>query len=382
MIVFNKYFKVAWKYKGFMILYLVILVFMSVLSYSNINQISTDFDTSDVSVSVINHDDSKEMKQFTSYIKKNTNYYKVKDDNESMKDALFFRKTSFIMIIPENYKEDVLAGKDVKIETMQVPDSTNAIYVKQVFNEYLNIQNAYVLSGTDASKLQDKIKNDLNQKATIVNVEKVQDNTISNMKYYYNFCNYSVLALIILVVSMVISSFNKDVIKARENVSGLTYQSLNRQLLLGSFVLTLITYIFMYGFGYYLFGTKIFSTNGLLYSLNMFIFTIFTLFIAYFICKLTTKREIISPIVNVIALGSSFICGSFVPQEMLSSSITNISKILPSYYYINNNELISKLTKFNMDNLQPVLMNWLIIILFIIGFYVAIQVYTRYKMKK
>ena len=51
------------------------------------------------------------------------------------------------MIIPDNYTTDFINGKDVTIETMELPDAYSSIYSKNLLNKYLNTANLYLKAG-------------------------------------------------------------------------------------------------------------------------------------------------------------------------------------------------------------------------------------------
>ena len=63
-----------------------------------------------------------------------------------------------------------------------------------------------------------------------------------------------------------------------------------------------------------MYGSYMFTTNGLLLLLNSFIFTLAALSISYLIGNLVKSRGAMSAAANVFALGTSFLSGVFVPQ--------------------------------------------------------------------
>ncbi|MEG1732887.1 MAG: ABC transporter permease, partial [Longicatena sp.] len=75
-----------------------------------------------------------------------------------------------------------------------------------------------------------------------------------------------------------------------------------------------------------------------LYCLNAFVFMIVCVTLGYFISVLVggfrNEQNAINGISNVITLGSSFLCGAFVPQAFLSQGVLQISSFLPTYWYI------------------------------------------------
>ena len=115
--------------------------------------------------------------------------------------------------------------------------------------------------------------------------------------------------------------------------------------------------------------------------LNTFIFTFCSLTIALFISSLVNNKNAISGIVNVVALSSAFLCGAFVPTEYLPESVLNIAHILPSYWYINSNDLLRTIETINIDSLTPILVNSLVMIGFSILFIILNNVVSKRKQK-
>ena len=124
-----------------------------------------------------------------------------------------------------------------------------------------------------------------------------------------------------------------------------------------------------------------FSMHGLLFITNFFFFTICALAIAFLLGNIVQNKEAINGIINVIALGSSFLCGAFVPSEFLPPFVLKIAHILPSFYFINNNETISKLEEFNFESLNPFFINLIILILFTILLICITNMISRKKQK-
>ena len=74
-----------------------------------------------------------------------------------------------------------------------------------------------------------------------------------------------------------------------------------------------------------------FTTHGLMYLINSFVFTICAITIAFLIGTLINNKNAINGIVNVVALGSCFLCGAFVPMDWLPDAVLKIAHVLPSY---------------------------------------------------
>lgn len=113
-----------------------------------------------------------------------------------------------------------------------------------------------------------------------------------------------------------------------------------------------------------------------LMMINSFVFTICTVTMAVFISKIAKSENSMQGIMNVVALGSSFLSGAFVPQEMLGNTALLLAKFLPSYYYIkNNNDIIIN------PSISTILSNTLIMIAFSFLF-VILTILVKEKHKK
>ncbi|MFR5190431.1 MAG: ABC transporter permease [Clostridia bacterium] len=130
-----------------------------------------------------------------------------------------------------------------------------------------------------------------------------------------------------------------------------------------------------------LIGDVMFTIHGGIMIINSFIFTICTLTIAILIGNLVSNKNAVNGIVNVVALGSSFLCGAFVPMEWLPDSVLGIAHILPSYYYIKTNEIVKTIEVWNLETIKPILFNSIMIIIFSSLFIIITNIVSRKKRK-
>ena len=124
-----------------------------------------------------------------------------------------------------------------------------------------------------------------------------------------------------------------------------------------------------------------FSMYGVIYMINSFIFTMCATTIAFLIGNIVQNKNAISGIVNVVALGSSFLCGAFVPLEFLPSSVITLAHLLPTYYYVKSNELLTTIEVFNFNTLKPILINMIILISISIVLIIITNIISNKKQK-
>lgn len=382
MTVFKKYLKIANTYTLMIIIYTAIFLGLAIFA-GTYNSSSTEYKSMDVKVAIINRDeDSNLINGLKEYIQGSGKLVNLEDKEEKLRDALFYRSVDYIMIIPDNYTSDFISGKNVRIETMELPDSYSSVYSKSLLNKYLNTANMYLEAGISDETLNKLIKEDLSKNVEVSMLDKQKDIDFTMVASYYNFSNYMLITITMVIITMIMVSFNEEKIKRRNFISPVSYKSMNRQLLLGNYTVGLAIWLLYVIFSFILYSEAMMTMNGLLLVINSLVLMIFIQAFSFMIAKFTSNREILSGVGNVFGLGSSFICGAFVPQNMLSPFVLTLAKFLPSYWFIKANNEIIKLTTFNFEVIKPILFDMLIICGFTLLIYITTQIITKIRLKK
>lgn len=380
MTVFKTFLKILNKNKFIVIMYTVILILFASFNLQTADNRMT-FTASKPDVLIINNDCKKGItKSLINYIEKNSQIIKIENNKEKINDALFYRDVNYIIYIPKNYREDFLNKKNPKIEIKKTGDYQSS-FAEMLLERYLNIANTYNSQNISEKELITNIENTLKKEIEIKMTSKLDTTSLETASYYYNFANYSILAGCVYIICLILSSFKEEKIRKRTMISSMNDKKYNKILLLSNSLFAIFLWAIYVLISIILIGKIMFSIHGLLLILNSLIFSICALSIAFLIGTLIHNKNAINGIVNVIALGSSFLCGSFVPIEFLPDTVLKIAHILPSYYYINSNEIIKKLEVINMDTITPMLINMSIILAFTIGFILIINIITKRKNK-
>lgn len=374
MTVFKAFLRVVNKNKAPIIMYIVILIFFGGFNMQNKEQ-SPNFVSSKPDIYIVNHDENKGItKSLINYMEKNS-IIKTIDENK-IEDAIFYRDINFLIEIPENYNADFMMGKNPEIKIKTTNDYP-AVEASNLLERYLKTANIYRNLNLSERELINKIEETLNEEITVELSSKLDTNNLSASTTYYNFLNYCLLAGTIYVITLVLTSFKNETVKKRTLVSSMNYKKFNRDLLISNGLFALILWILYIILSFILVGSVMFTPHGLIYILNSFIFTICTLTIAFLIGNLISNKDAINGIVNVIGLGSSFLCGSFVPMAYLPAGVLTFAHVLPSYYFIKNNEIVLTLEKINFTNLKPIIINMIIILLFALVFVLITNIVSR-----
>ena len=380
MTVFKAFFRIVNKLKPTIILYTALLIIFGAVnmktSDNNINFVNSKPD-----ILIINQDVNKGLtKNLINYMKKNSNIVKVENNEEKINDALFYREVSYVIYIPKDYRKNVLLGKNPKLDIKKT-DEYDAHLSEMMLKRYIKLQNIYNKEAGSEDELITLINDNINDDVNVKITSKVDTSKTYNIAYYFNFASYSILAIIIYIVCLVLCSFKEESISKRINISSINYKSHNNKILLASIVFSSIVWLLFVIIGVIVVGDIMFSIRGLISIINSFIFTFCALTLSILISSLTNNKNAISGIVNVIALGSAFLCGAFVPAEYLPSSVLNFAHILPAYYYINSNDLLKNIDVINISSMHPIIINMVIIIMFSILFIILNNIVTRKKRK-
>lgn len=380
MTVFKAYLKVLLSSKFTIIIYVVMLIIFASLNIQN-DSMDTNFTSSRPDVLIINNDENTGItKSLIDYISLNSNIIEIENDEEKINDALFYRDVNFIIYIPSKFRQNFLNGNMPNIEIKQTNDY-KAQLAYNTLSKYLNTIETYRSYIKEEDKIIEKANETLKTSTEVEISSSINNAALTQAKAFFNFSNFSMLAGCIFIICLIMTVFNNELISKRTIISSTKYKTLNRKLMLSNSLFAFSLCIIYILVSLILVKDVMFSIHGLLFIINLFVFTITVLTISFLLGKLTNNKEAINGMVNVISLGSSFLCGSFVPMEYLPNFVLKIAHILPSYWFVLSNEKISTLESFTITTLKPIIFNLLILLLFALIFIILSNVITKYKRK-
>lgn len=377
MIVFKTILKILNKLKGLIILYTVMLISVTLVNQTSDNVDS--FEEVKPSVIIVNNDKSKNgvTNHFIKYLE---NHMEVKDidtgNEEKIDDALFYRDVSLVVYIPDGFGDDLLDSKDVSVE-YKISGDKGSSYGKMLVQNYFdsfNIYNNYY----DGDELFDRLDNALNLDVNVEVKSKLDTNSLSRMARFFNFLNYAILAGCVYSISMILASLKSENVRKRTIVSSYDYKKYNRIVLEACSIVIIGMCLLYMILALIIFKDLFISMNGLWYVINSFVFSLCSLCIGFLIGNITQNKGAISGIVNVISLGSSFLCGCFVPFEFMPDYVIKIAHIFPTYYFVINNEALKVMDNFSLSSVSPLILNMGIVLIFGVCFVII----TNYVSKK
>lgn len=380
MTVFKTFWKIVNKYKDTIILYTVMLISFGGINLAS-NDTTTTFTSTLPNIAIVNNDQKSVLtNNLISYLSENSKVVDIENDEEKINDALFYRDVSYVVYIPKNYTNDVLKGMNSTINIKSTNDYTSSLE-EMMLTDYLNLQNTYLKLTTDQAKLTNYINDTLKDKSEVVLTSKVDTKSFSKVSRYFNFASYSILAVVIFIITLVLTSFKEKTVNKRIVVSSMNYKKHSGLILKSSLLYALIVWALFSLLAIILLGKSVLNTRGLLLILNTLVFTLQALTFALLISSLVNNKDAIGGIVNVVALGSAFLCGAFIPSMYLPEKVVSISHIFPAYYYNNSNNLVTSLEVINLTTLKPFITNIMMMLVFMLVFIVLNNFVIKNKRK-
>lgn len=379
MIIFSTVFKILNKLKGNLILYTVILLAITLFNTTSGNM--NHYEATKPDILIVNKDRNNEItKGFVSYLKEQAILKDIDiNDQEKVDDALFYRDISYVVYIPENFGDDLVNDKNPTIE-YKSNGNENVSFTQMLIEKYIKTVNLYK-EHYQGKALNQKVKQVINQKTKVNLNTSLDSSKLNQVNVYFNFLNYALLAGGVYCMTMILASLNQEGVRKRTIMSSFSYRKYNwiifASLGLASFIVWLAYMII----SFILFKEIMLSGNGIAYISNSFVFSICSLAVGFLIGTITHNKQAIGGIVNVVALGTSFLCGCFVPMSFMPSYVLKIAHILPTYYFVQNNELIKTLEYFKLETLQPIIINGIIVLGFTLSFVLITLMISKRKQK-
>ena len=178
------------------------------------------------------------------------------------------------------------------------------------------------------------------------------------------------------------ASFNRIEVRRRNLVSSIELGKMNRILLRNSCIYSALVWLFYVAISVAVLGTDVmFTGQGLLFALNAFVFSACATTIAILVSRFISKTTVVNGVMLVISIGSSFLCGAFVPAEYMPDAVLAFAHALPSYYYIYGNEQIRDIENFEFNSLAPILLNMAIVLAFSVAFVIVANIVSKRRQK-
>lgn len=351
MQVYKTFFKVAKNYTGGCIIYLtVFLILMICMSFLSSSDSENKFSASSVKFTVIDEDSSDASKALIDYLSGKHELVELDSyDNETLQDNLYYEQIRYILNIPSGYEKSLEKGEfDHLLSHSMRTDSAAGYFFNQDISSYINTLRLNLKGGYDLKEALDKTAKSIEStksEVETIEFEKTAKNENKNIFYFFQYFAYIAISILIVGISPILISFHKEDLAARVACSSYSGVKQSLEIGLGCVTYAIGMWLFLMICAVVVYGpAQAFSEYGLLCMANSFVYTIVIIAITLLVGSFNLGSASLSLVSNVLSLGTSFLCGVFVPLWMLSDKVVAFSKFLPGYWYIKSNNMISGFT--------------------------------------
>ncbi len=341
MQIYKIFLKLCFKNTGSSLFYFIAFVSLSlIMANTSTTSEITSFTPSQIDVAVVDYDQSNLSQSIYSYLEDTQSMHDITFENEDWRDDLFYRNINYILIINRGFQENFTNdANDIYLTSYTNPSSNTAFIVENQVNTILTNISYYIESGYT---YEDAISNAINTSSITASTSLLQsDVTIQSpgpMTYFFNYVPYMMICIVINTIGPMLFVWNKHDIKSRIFISSVSFSKRNLALTGAMLTYAGFLYFAFLTISAVIFTDDFFTIRGLYFSLNAFIYLLVCLSICYLVVQLSHKPSALTMWSNGIGLSTSFLCGLFVPRELLPDAVVHFSKCLPTAWYINITE--------------------------------------------
>jgi len=353
MTVFRGFLTILRKSLPISLMYFVIFVgiFILMQKLDNSNQ-STNFVRTSLKIGIVDEDNSDLSRGLVDYLEKFNACREYSNDTSVLRDRLFYRDIEYLVVIPKGFEE--IASN---VNVTKIPGTMAAYYADAQINDYLNGITALKAGGFPTTEATDILLKSADDESNVTLVTS-QDKHSEWAAYSYMFRTlpYVIIGMIVYTLGSIMLDFYRPVVRKRTRCSCVGEARMNGEFMLGFCIFGVAIWFAFIVMAAILSGKDFLQDENLVYYvLNAFVLMLVSLAITALVGMLCNKMELLSGIVNIISLGMSFLCGVFIPLELLDKNIIQISRFLPLYWYEQVNNILAENVNINGNLLKTVL---------------------------
>lgn len=377
MTAYKVYLKILLKNLWLVIMYAVILGTCSVMNMKSSSG-SINYSADKPSVAIYNHDNSEFSDALVKYLEDNMIVKDINDENDDLNDAIYYSEVFMAVYIDDGFGEKLAQGQKPEIR-IRTTSGMGSVLGETILSRYVKIAQSF--APASQAEIIEKTNEAVSHEADVEVMSVLDNNTLWNLSSYFNFLNYSLLAGLVFAISFATVGFKRKMVQKRMAVSATNATKINRQILLCNSVVASVIWLAYLLIGYFILGNSMLSAHGLLMIANSAVFTCFAVAFAFLLSNLVKSTSVLNPIINVVAVGSSFFCGVFIPAAWMPSFVLNMARVMPSYYFVDTNLRISELETINFETLAPCFINVAVVAAFTIACIIVNNFITKKRNK-
>jgi ABC-2 type transport system permease protein len=326
-----------------------VVSFLSVLSIAAVNYAKAPqqavYSTQRFAIAFLTRDNGPVIDGLKESLSHTVNFVVLEDEPQALQDALFFNAVSAVLRIPEGFEQDLLAGGTPIIEKMTPPNALSGMNLDLLVDQYLQTIRLYAAANPEMP-VQQMVDNTLRDLAvtTPVTLHETEKGaaTLSFSAYFFNYLSYVYLSVVILgIKALMVVCHNAD-LRQRNACSPIPSGRVSLQFFSVNLLFTFLVWLVTGAMFFLLSPDRRWSASLGFFYLNALLYAFCAASISYLVGISLKESSAVSAVSNVVALGTSFLCGVFVPQALLAEPVLRVAQFLPTYWYVRANNLLAE----------------------------------------
>ncbi len=353
MQVFKTYFRLLNAYKGIIMMYFVIFIAVALVMTGN-SSLATNGEMSTeaakLDIAIIDKDCGTLGTALRGYFGETHNLIDIEYDEQKILDELYWRKISYVLVIPEGMEESLLNDNMEKMsfESMKVPGMFEADYFEAELKLYVQKLTGLLAAGYSMEDAQEELNRLQLQKTEVSFASFVNKKQNDACTIFFIYAPYLFITLGMNGVGIILIRFNTRDVKDRMECSAATMKERVAGITAGIFVFGLIMFAVVLIIAGILSGGSIYTDIRFpFFLLNLFSMLVFGLSLGFLTGTVAGNNEAVNGLVNIVSLGLCFLGGVFVPHQFFSDTIVKAAQFFPTYWYVITNEMIGEMKKLN-----------------------------------
>ncbi|WP_024861526.1 ABC transporter permease [Ruminococcus flavefaciens] len=352
MQVFKAMMKVTRKRLPSAMVYIIVFVVISIL-VTNASTKDNKFEITKLDICVFDEDDTPESRALIEFLGKSNDMVEIENDRDKIIDALYYKRINYALIINKGYAERLAAGDTADLfGSYHIDENYSVVFMGQFLDEYITSVKAYLTMGMTFDEAIKNTEEALSQSTEVdmLRVDKGGDSHFSvDFAGYFQYMPYILIAAVFIVVCQVLVTMNKKDIRYRTNCSCMQSSKYTFQLFFGSGLFVIAVWLLLIVIGAVL-NKEMYTGRAWYAVLNSFIFSVVVASMAVFVSSFEPKENVLNLITQALSLGMSFLCGIFIPMEVLSDGVLSVARFLPAYWYVKANNMIADIEPFSRSS--------------------------------
>ncbi len=358
MTVYKGYMKIMKRNLGMVFLYIVIFAGFTMLFQKLAGgDAAGGYQARSVRIAFIDEDKGSLAQGLKAYLEQFHEVTVMKQDKARLQEALFYRDVEYIVWIPEDFFENCIVGEE-SLSVTQVPGSYTAFYVDQQISSYLNDARVCHAAGFTQEETAESLKQLKPAEVEVLDNGRASGET-STYGYYFQYIPYLFLSVVCYGMGYVISAFHKGDLPKRMCACAVSGRRQNMEGLLAAATFGICLWALSIAGAFFWYREILSERGGVGYFfLNTLLMMLVALTISYLVGMFVhgkNSANVLNGIVTVLSMGMCFLCGVYVPLELLNRSVKTVSQFLPVYWYEVVNDYIVEFGNVTGEAKQAVL---------------------------